>query len=74
MSAAFEKEITIRFWFNTSDELENLTGDERDMLEEQAKESIFRFITEDGYTSGELCESINDKEFYGWWEYRIINK
>jgi hypothetical protein len=73
MKATFEKLIRIKFWFQYSEELENLDYSERERLEEQAKERIFEMIKE-GYTSGELCESIDEKEFYGWWEYRIENK
>jgi hypothetical protein len=73
METTFEKLIRIKFWFVYSEELENLNFLEREYLENQAKEQIFKMVKE-GYTSGELCESVNDQEFYGWWEYGIENK
>jgi len=72
MTAQFKKEINIKFWYEFTDALEALNFDDREQLEDDAKERIFSQIKE-GYTSGELCTSINDDEFYGWWEYSIKN-
>lgn len=72
--ATFEWKIEIEFWFVYHEDLDKLSIEERELLEKQAKESIFHFIAKDGYTAGELCESIDVREFYGWWNYRITNK
>ncbi|MDR1459496.1 MAG: hypothetical protein LBI60_04715 [Bacteroidales bacterium] len=73
MKATFEKQIEIKFWYEHSEELENLNADDRNYLEEEALSRIFEMVKE-GYTSGEICACIEDTEFNGWWEYRIINK
>jgi hypothetical protein len=73
MKATFEKLIQIKFWFEYSGDIENLDWFKREELEKKARKQIFKMIMED-YTSGELCESIDDQEFYGWWEYSIENK
>ncbi|MDR1202706.1 MAG: hypothetical protein LBL58_13920 [Tannerellaceae bacterium] len=72
MKKTFKKKIEIEFWFEYTDEVENLTEDERWELENQAIYHIAG-MRKECYTSGELCESIDGKEFYGWWEYRVIN-
>ncbi|MDR0385384.1 MAG: hypothetical protein LBH60_04845 [Prevotellaceae bacterium] len=74
MKSTFEKKIEIKFWYEYSKELENLNAEQRDELENGAKESVFEFISKFGYTSGELITVVGDKEFYGWWQYRIINE
>ncbi|WP_163216443.1 hypothetical protein [Bacteroides sp. 224] len=53
-----------------TDELEKLSFEEIEYLEQQAMSRIVEMI-KDGYTSGELCESIDENEFYGWWEYKM---
>lgn len=67
----FERNIRIKYWFTSLDELDKLSNEQVETLENQTLESINRFITENGYTSGELCESIGDFELYGWWEFSI---
>lgn len=72
--AAFERKMEINFWFEYTEEIESLSFEEREILEEQAKSSILRFIIHEGYTAGELCKNINGKELYGWWNYEITFK
>ncbi|NDV63994.1 hypothetical protein D0T60_01855 [Bacteroides sp. 224] len=70
MNQKFEREVKIKFWYNMTDELEKLSFEEIEYLEQQAMSRIVEMI-KDGYTSGELCESIDENEFYGWWEYKM---
>lgn len=42
-------------------------------LDEHAKNITLELI-KDGYTSGQLCACVNDREYSGWWEYSdLIN-
>lgn len=61
-----EFNLKINYHLNLDDKEEILTFEEKEVLEDQCKERIFNQIN-DGYTSGELVESLNEETFYGWW-------
>lgn len=70
MKNTFEREIKIKYWFQHTDELESLSEEDKDILECQTLDSITKFILVNGFTSGELCESVNGVDLYGWWQYK----
>lgn len=70
MENTFQRELKIKYWFQYTDELESLSEEDKDILGSQALSSITKFILVNGFTSGELCESINGVDFYGWWQYK----
>ena len=61
--------INIKWWFEEEDEFKELPFEARQDIENRVEQRIIN-MRADGYTSGELCESYNEIEFYGWWEYR----
>ena len=67
----FDKKITINFHLDIADS--ELPFYQLEVLEGKCKERIFQQHIVEGYTSGELCESMGKQDFLGWWSYKIEN-
>lgn len=63
---AFKFSLKIDYHLDLSDDEETLSFDEKEMLDKQCKKRVFEMIQE-GYTSGELVESLDEATYYGWW-------
>lgn len=67
-----ERKITIKYrWWRDGEGHADVNREHVEALEEAARERISDMVKE-GYTSGELCENINDgnneEEYTGWWQ------
>jgi hypothetical protein len=66
-TATLNKQITIQYWLN-----DNVPEDISEELDEQCKARIFEMMN-NGYQSGELCESYDEQTYYGWWNRVEVN-
>jgi len=62
--------ITYNFWDNELPKGEEIPAEAQKALEEAGKNRVLELI-KDRWTSGELNEMHNGKEYRGWWEIKI---
>jgi hypothetical protein len=64
-----QRSVNIKFNLNTDDAGE-VTKEQQTELEEKCLERIFEQYKQ-GIWQGELCETVNEIDVYGWYEMKI---
>lgn len=64
-----QRSINIKFHLNTQG-VEGVTEEQKTELEEKCLERIFEQYKQ-GIWQGELCETVNEIDVYGWYEMKI---